>query len=146
MEFHKTIAGKHFFESQLPRLITALADIAASLKIPAPVYRIEQEVPPDFLKNLYYGQYDPLDWVDADVLSTYNKRIIAHQDLLRNTLSPDVLALVDQHIELLDDRGTVEREQAFSAGFSFAATMFAAGLVRPVVNHAHGGEKDGNNS
>ena len=63
---------------------------------------------------------------------------------MREALPPDVLALVNQHIELLDGQGTVEREQTFSAGFSFASTMFAAGLVRPLASRIQGGKLDAN--
>lgn len=103
-----------------------------------------QEFPQDSLKNLYYGQYDPWDWVDAEKMRPYNKCIIAHQDLMREALPPDVLALVNQYIELLDERGTAEREQTFSAGFSFASTLFAAGLVRPLASYTQGDENNGN--
>ena len=34
--FHETRRGQWFFEAQLPKLITALSDIADSLKAPRP--------------------------------------------------------------------------------------------------------------
>lgn len=130
-----------------PRLLAqsaTLKRIAAQMGAPGSAFRVEKEIPPDFLKNLYYGQYDPMDWMDADAMHSYNTRIIAHQDLMRRTLPADMLELVNQYSELLDDRGTAERKQAFAAGFSYATTLFAAGLIRPSAIHSEGSRKDGN--
>ncbi len=146
MSIHIRVKRKRFTKAGLSALLAALKCGSASQKATDPVFLVEQEIPPDFLKNLYYGQFDPLDWVDADAMHAFNVRIIAHQELMRKTLPADMLELVDQYGELLDDRGTAEREQAFAAGFSCATALFAAGLVRPVAHHAQGDNKDGNRS
>ena len=39
--FHETRRGRRFFEAQLPKLITALSDIAGSLKVPRPIYQLK---------------------------------------------------------------------------------------------------------
>lgn len=131
MEFYKTVLGKQFFTSQFPRLISALTDIAAALKAPAPVFRLEQETPPDFLKDLYYGAVEPMDAVDPKELRKDTADIIAHQDRMRETLSPGDWECVEKYRALLDARGAVECEQAFAAGFQYATRMFAAGLSAP---------------
>ena len=86
MDFYKTTMGKRFFEQQLPNLITALKDIAASLKNPPPVFRLEQEATPDFLTDLYYGRHDPLEPANPQVFHKFNADIIAHQDQMRKLL------------------------------------------------------------
>lgn len=131
MDFYQTVAGKRFFESQLPRLITALADIASSLKSPAPALRLEQEVPPNFLANLYNGEVDPAAFSDSGALRTHNRKIAAHQEQMRESLAPDAWELVEQYRTLLDTREAAEQEQAFAAGFRYAATLLAAGLSAP---------------
>lgn len=131
MEFYRTVAGKRFFEGQLPRLITALSDIAAALKAPTPVFRLEQEVPPDFLENIYYERHDPSAMVDPEAVRTHSADIIAHQDRMRKDLSPEAWEQVERYRSLLDARAAVEREQAFAAGFRYATTLFAAGLSAP---------------
>ncbi|MBM6977945.1 hypothetical protein H9X99_19290, partial [Intestinimonas butyriciproducens] len=55
--FHETRRGQRFFEVQLPQLITALSDIADSLKAPRPTYHLKAEVPENFLSELYLGNY-----------------------------------------------------------------------------------------
>lgn len=131
MEFHDTVYGKQFFGTQFPRLVTALTDIAAAMKAPKPVFRLEQEVPPDFLKDLYYGWCDPSERADSTVFHEHNVNIIAHQDKMRKILTPEAWDAVEQYRTLLDARGAAEREQAFAAGFQFATSLFAAGLSAP---------------
>lgn len=131
MDFHNTVAGKRFFDTQMPKLIAVLSDIAAALKAPKPVFRMEQEVPPDFLTKLYYGQHDPLEATDTSVFHTCNADIIACQEQMRKFLTPEAWDLVEQYRSLLDARGAVEREQAFAAGFQYATKLFAAGLSAP---------------
>ena len=48
MQFHETAYGKRFFDGQLPKLISALTDIASALKTPTPVYQLQPEIPEDF--------------------------------------------------------------------------------------------------
>lgn len=131
MEFYQTAAGKQFFSGQLPRLISALTDIAAALKTPTPVFRLEQELPPDFLKNLYYGALDPMEQDDPGVFRDCNAAILAHQERMRDALSSEDWEWVEKYRTLLDARGAVEREQAFAAGFQYATRMFTAGLSVP---------------
>lgn len=131
MDFYKTTMGKRFFEQQLPNLITALKDIAASLKNPPPVFRLEQEATPDFLTDLYYGRHDPLEPANPQVFHKFNADIIAHQDQMRKLLTPEAWDIVEQYKALLDARGTVGREQAFATGFRYATKLFAAGLSVP---------------
>ena len=131
MEFHETMAGKKFFESQLPCLITTLTDIAAVLKNPTPIFQLEQKVSPDFLKDLYYGAHDLQESANSDALRSCNSDIIAYQEQMRKELTPDTWEYFEQYKSLLDARGTVEREQAFETGFQYAARLLAAGLSVP---------------
>lgn len=131
MNFYETVAGKRFFDSQLPRLITALSGIAAALKNSPPVFRLEQEVPPDFLESIYFNRHDPSTPVDSDAIRAYDTDIIAHQGRMQKSLSSEAWEQVEQYISLWDARGAVEREQAFSAGFRYATKLFVAGLSAP---------------
>ncbi len=128
MEFYQTVMGKRFFENQLPRLTAALSDIAAALNAPRPVLKLEQQVQPDFLKDIYYGEHDPSLPVDAAAASAYDADIIAHQAELRKAVTQDTWEIIERYRSLLDARGAVEREQAFASGFRYATSLFAAGL------------------
>ena len=59
MDFYQTKMGKGFYERTVPRIAKALEDIAKSLSVPAPVVQLPQDIPEDFLTDLYLGNYDP---------------------------------------------------------------------------------------
>ena len=131
--FHKTRCGQRFFEAQLPKLITALSDIADSLKAPRPTYQLKAEVPESFLSDLYLGKYDPFDQPVTDLAKELTPEIIAVQDRLRKTVSGDAWALIEQYSGLLAASRTAGQEQAFAAGFRSAMTMLAVGLSLPIT-------------
>lgn len=133
MNFHETRYGARFFDSQLPKLISALTDIAATLKMPVPVYQLKPEVPKNFLADLYLGNYDPSDTLPTEREKELAPEIVAVQEQLREGVPVDTWALIDRYGELLAARGTAEREQAFAAGFQSAMTMLAAGLASPGI-------------
>ena len=114
--FHETRCGQQFFEAQLPKLITALSDIADSLKAPRPTYHLKAEVPENFLSELYLGNYVPFDLPATDLEKELTPEIIAVQDRLRKTVSEDAWALIEQYGGLLAASRTAGQEQAFAAG------------------------------
>ena len=59
--------------------------------------------------------------------------IVAVQDRLRNAVSADTWALIEQYGGLLAASRTAGQEQAFAAGFRSAMTMLAAGLTQPMT-------------
>ena len=94
--FHETRRGQWFFEAQLPKLITALSDIADSLKAPRPTYQLKAEVPENFLSDLYLGNYVPFDLPATDLKKELTPEIIAIQEQLRKSVSEDAWALIEQ--------------------------------------------------
>lgn len=133
MQFHETRYGAKFFDGQLPKLITALTDIALALKAPTPVYQLRPEIPENFLTDLYLGNYDPSDFPATEREKELAPEIVTVQEQLRELVPVDAWALIDRYGELLAARGTAEREQAFAAGFQSAMTMLAAGLACPTA-------------
>lgn len=115
MDVQKSSAGKNFLVDQLPQFINAVAGM--------------DQVPPDFLRNLYYGWYDPSEPIDPAALQCHNTRIIAYQKRLQESLTPEAWDAVEEYRRLLDERGTEEREQAFEAGYKSAVMLIAAGLT-----------------
>ena len=136
--FHETRRGQRFFDVQLPKLITALADIADSLKAPRPVYQLRAEVPENFLSDLYLGNYAPFEQPATDLEKALTPEIVAIQERLRNAVSEDAWALVEQYSGLLAASRTAGQEQAFAAGFRSAMTMLAAGLAQPMTAEKEG--------
>lgn len=131
--FHETRCGHRFFEAQFPELISALSDIAVSLKTPRPIYQLKAEVPENFLPDLYLGRYDPFDQPATDLEKELTPEIIAVQDRLRKAVSEDTWALIEQYSGLLAASRTAGQEQAFAVGFRSAMTMLAAGFSLPIT-------------
>lgn len=131
MNFYETRMGRIFFESQLPKLIAALQDIAVTFKTPRTVLKAAHEIPPDFLAELYHGNYDPSDMPDSEPARLCTEEIKNCQQFLKALASPEVWTHIEQYRSLLDARGVIEREQAFASGFQSAMTMLAAGLSQP---------------
>ena len=57
MNFHETICGRRFFDAQLPHLIKALERIADGLTQPKMSLPHGMTIEPNFLHDLYYGEY-----------------------------------------------------------------------------------------
>lgn len=131
--FHETRCGQRFFDSQLPKLIAALADIADSLKAPRPIYQLKAEIPENFLSDLYLGNYAPFEQPATDLEKELTPEIVAIQERLRNAVSEDAWAMIEQYSGLLAASRTAGQEQAFAAGFRSAMTMLAAGLAQPMT-------------
>jgi len=131
MQFHETELGKRFFQGQLPELISALTDIAAALKTPALAYQLQQSVPEDFLRDLYLGNYDPSDISATSQEKEVMPEVIAIQEQLRERLYQGEWDLFERYCSLQSAIGTIDREQAFAAGFRSATTLIAAGLSAP---------------
>lgn len=131
MQFHETGMGSRFFQGQLPKLIKALEGIAAALSAPAPVCQVPMEVSPDFLSDLYFGGYDPSAAPESEDQRRCTKKIMAYQENLRSMCGDTVWEQIEEYRSLLDERGSIEREQAFSEGVRIAMRMVAAGLSAP---------------
>lgn len=136
MNFYETRAGRTFFEHQLPQLISALRELTAAISQDKsqPVFRLPVDVPSDFLKDLYYGNFEPDMEQDAAQLREYNKPVVECQKRLKELLAPDVWELVEEYRNALDVRAGYEIEQAFETGFRSAVRMITAGLSAPSVN------------
>lgn len=133
MQFYETQLGRAFFQGQLPKLIGALESIATALRSPPPICQVPLEASPDFLSDLYYGRYDPSDEPESEEQRQYTKKITACQKSLREMCSEAVWEQIEDYRTLLNERGSVEREQAFSAGVRTAIRVIVAGLSNP--NH-----------
>lgn len=131
MQFYETQMGRAFFQGQLPKLIGALEGIAAALRSPPPVYQVPLGVSADFLSDLYYGRYDPSDEPEGEEHKQCTKKIMACQEDLLAVCSETVWEQIEDYRSLLDERGSIEREQAFAAGVRIAMRMVAAGLSSP---------------
>ena len=133
MNFYETRMGHTFFEHQLPQLISVLRELTAAVsqKKAQPVFRLPVDVPSDFLKELYYGNFEPDMEQDAAQLRKYNKPVVERQKHLKKLLTPEVWVMVEEYRLALDERSSFEIEQAFETGFRSAVKLITAGLSVP---------------
>ncbi len=57
--------------------------------------------------------------------------IMAYEDALRATVTPDIWKKIDHMLFLINKRVDGQLEQAFAAGFRSAMMMVIAGLTQP---------------
>lgn len=133
MNFHETVMGKTFFQDQLPKLILALSQIAQALNAPRPAFLVQQDVPPDFLAELYQGNFDPSDVPETPEIASCNQKILQFQEELRKELPGRAWEQVENYQSLLNERSVRQAEQAFAAGFRCATAILAAGLSAPAA-------------
>lgn len=131
MNFHETPIERRFFNQQLPLLTTALQDVAKALTQDRQVVRLSPEIPADFMHNFFYGRYDPSDYANSAEYDHYSQRIMDHQTVLLHEVTPEIWGMIDHYQTLLEVRATLDREQAFNAGFRSALTLVMAGLSAP---------------
>ena len=137
MNFYDTVAGRRFFDHQLPGLTKALQGIANALSRPQPVIQVPTENLEKFLHDLFYGEYEPNLWNDSPQGRKYDIAIKSHKIRIREALSPELWELVEEYRILMDERNFFQAEKAFSSGYTTAIKMIAAGLVGTSPGQAH---------
>lgn len=131
MNFYETQMGRRFFDAQLPNLIRALEQIAVALAKPAaPTYTLPIKPDPDFLRDLYYGDYEPSVFREDGRHAELNHAVSAAEVALRNELRANNAALTafDAYQHAQAERNGAVIEQAFESGYQTAVQMIMAGL------------------
>lgn len=135
MNFHETIMGKRFFESQLPKLITALQGISEKLSRPVSVIETP-EADPDFLRELY-RRSDVYETTEE--FRSLNHAAIKAQRGFLPLLSEDGRKAFEEYQRIAADRCEEFSERAFRIGFQTAVQMIVCGMMLP----QEGAGKDG---
>lgn len=136
MEFYQSIAGRQFFDGQLPKLISALEAIAKALQQspsvkPTPPVLLTADVPDTFLRELYHGEMDPSGLPNGPEHEALTQQIKEFQDQLQADAGPKLWARIEDYRMLLEARGSAERLQAFTSGYRCAVRMVSAGPTQP---------------
>ena len=143
MNFYETQMGRRFFDAQLPRLIHALEQIADALGHPShPPCTIPLKQNPNFLRDLYYGDYEPSVFREDGRHTELNHAVSAAESALRKELRTNGAALTafDAYQRAQVERDSAVVEQAFESGYQTAVQMIVAGLTSYSV------QKGGENS
>ena len=134
MNLHETEYGRRFFNSQLPNLIKALERIAESLSAPKQSLSADFVADPDFLHDLYYGDYEPSVFkTQSEHQKQLNHNASMAEELLRQKMgnSPEAMAAFEAYQLAAGECSSIVAEQAFESGFQTAVQMLVAGLIPP---------------
>lgn len=140
MNFHETAYGCRFLDSQLPRLTSALERIADGLSCPKYMFPHTISADPNFLHDLYYGDYEPSVFTEQDEKQqALNRAVSAAEVALWEELSrtPPALAAFEAYQAAIGERESAVAEQAFESGYRTAVQMLFAGL-QPVTPPTEG--------
>ena len=140
MNFHETKMGTIFFNQQIPELIKALRDIATALSKPVPAaIRLAETGEPDFLHNLFYGNYEPDIYGCVTVPSRLDQNVKEAEKSLLSALGQSQ-RLFEQYQTAVSERDSAIAEQSYSCGYRTAVQMIVSGLT--ALQPQTGGEPD----
>ena len=131
MNFHETKMGTVFFNCQLPELVKALREIADALKKPAPAaLRLAVTGEPEFLHNLFYGNYEPDIYGCVTVPSRLDQNVKEAEKALLPALGQSQ-RLFEQYQTAVSERNSAIAEQSYCCGYRTAVQMIVSGLAAP---------------
>jgi len=131
MNFHETKMGSIFFNQQLPELIGALREIAAVLSKPAPAaIPLADMGTPDFLHNLFYGNYEPDIYGCVTVPSRLDQNVKEAEKALLPALGQSK-KLFEQYQRAVSERNSAIAEQSYCCGYRTAVQMIVSGFAMP---------------
>lgn len=131
MNFYETKMGHIFFNHQMPELIRTLQEIATALSKPAPAaVQLKDVGEPDFLHNLFYGNYEP----DIYGCVTFPSRLDQNVKEAEKALLPalgESKKLFEQYQAAINERNSSIAEQSYCCGYRTAVQMIVSGLTAP---------------
>lgn len=131
MNFHESKMGSIFFNHQLPELIGALREIAAALSKPSPTaVQLADIGTPDFLHNLFYGNYEPDIYGCVTVPSRLDQNIKEAEKALLPALGQSK-KLFEQYQRAVSERNSAVAEQSYCCGYRTAVQMIVSGFAMP---------------
>ena len=134
MEFYQTQMGRAFFERQVPQLIDAVNALAAALSKPTPAAVLPVAADSNFLRDLFFGDYEPEIYKVSPELQRFNRAVDQAHTSLVATLPEDSVAQLEEYETALSERNIAVTEQAYQAGIRVAVQMIVAGLSPSILN------------
>ncbi|MDE7351540.1 MAG: hypothetical protein K2O06_00590 [Acetatifactor sp.] len=131
MNFYETKMGHIFFNHQMPELIRTLQEIATALSKPAPAaVQLKDVGEPDFLHNLFYGNYEPDIYGCVTVPSRLDQNVKEAEKALLPALG-ESKKLFEQYQAAIYERSSSIAEQSYCCGYRTAVQMIVSGLTAP---------------
>lgn len=134
MEFYQTQMVRAFFERQVPQLIDAVNALAAALSKPAPAAVLPVAADSNFLRDLFFGDYEPEIYKVSPELQRFNRAVDQAHTSLVATLPENIVAQLEEYETALSERNIAVTEQAYQAGIRVAVQMIVAGLSPSISN------------
>lgn len=134
MEFYQTQMGRAFLGRQVPQLIDAVNALAAALSKPAPAAVLPVAADSNFLRDLFFGDYEPEIYKVSPKLQRFNRAVDQAHTSLVATLPEDSMAQLEEYETALSERNIAVTEQAYQAGIRVAVQMIVAGLSPSISN------------
>ena len=134
MEFYQTQMVRAFFERQVPQLIDAVNALAAALSKPASAAVLPVAADSNFLRDLFFGDYEPEIYKVSPELQRFNRAVDQAHTSLVATLPEDSVAQLEEYETALSERNIAVTEQAYQAGIRVAVQMIVAGLSPSISN------------
>ena len=130
MNFYETKMGHIFFNHQMPELIRTLQEIATALSKPAPAaVQLKDVGEPDFLHNLFYGNYEPDIYGCVTVPSRLDQNVKEAEKALLPALG-ESKKLFEQYQAAIYERSSIA-EQSYCCGYRTAVQMIVSGFAMP---------------
>lgn len=133
MNFYETRMGHAFFERQVPQLIQSIQDLTAAMNRPAQAAVLPVEPDPEFLSELYYGNYEPGIFKQTPEADELNHAVNQAYQALAETLSEQSRECLEAYLDAVANRNTADMKRAYESGFRAAVQMIMAGLSRPAA-------------
>lgn len=166
MNFYETKMGNIFFNSQIPKLISALQDIASALSKPAPAatdgtalpnsvppikpdgtallnpvptIRMDSMADPGFLHDLLYWMYEAEVFGNREQLSQFDADVTQAEGTLLPALGQS-RELFEQYQAAVSRRNDAEIERAFCCGYRAGANALLNGIFALQSSQGGGGQ------
>lgn len=145
MNFYETRQGQMFFNVQLPQLIESIQALTNAITTPkpAPAVVMPTQADPDFLSELYLGNYqaDVFDPAFAD--HELAQAVQQAHDCLAEALLESDSDLLEQYADALAQQTSAVSELAYQSGFRTAVQMILAGLSLPAAPSLQDSDRKG---
>lgn len=137
MIFHDTKMWHIHFEEQLPHLIQAIQAFANTIEKPNQTVTLPMEADPDFLCELYHGNYEPETFKRTPESDALTQSINTAHDKLLEHLSLEARKKLVKYQDALFLRDASEIQQAYESGYRTTVQMIVAGLFQPTLGQTN---------
>lgn len=131
MNFHETVMGHRFFEHQLPQLIQSIQALTTALGKPAQAVVLPVEAAPNFLSELYFGNYECGVFKQTAEPNELEQAVKRAYNALAETLPERNREELEAYLDAAAERNSDNMRRAYESGFRTAIQMIMAGLSRP---------------